>query len=157
MLVSRDAAYYNRGVALFEKHDYDAEAKEFIKDERGYDEAIKDFDEAIRRDPTNAIFYCNRGKAWLAKMEQGKATKDFEEASRLDPTIDTRSRSTLDLHHIQGLGVLAKVMGAGGLNLSTTAANFLESYGIFRIRDLVVRTAPEIDEIHIDVQRLGSQ
>ena len=50
--------------------------------------AIKDFDEAIRLDPTNSLpfYYC--GDSWSAKREYDKAIKDYDEAIRLDPKND---------------------------------------------------------------------
>src|SRR5262245_7779731 len=49
------------------------------------DNAIKDFDECIRLDPTGAHPFNRRGNAWWAKHEYDKAIKDYDEAIRLDP------------------------------------------------------------------------
>ena len=50
-----------------------------------YDKAIKDYDEAIRLDPKDAIAFIDRGYAWSAKEDYDKAIKDYDEAIRLDP------------------------------------------------------------------------
>jgi tetratricopeptide (TPR) repeat protein len=49
------------------------------------DEAIREFDEAIRLDPKSILAYAHRGKAWIEKKEYEKAVHDFEEAIRLKP------------------------------------------------------------------------
>lgn len=56
-------------------------------DKQEYDEAIKNFDEAIRLDPDYAPTYTRRGYAWLEKKEYDWAIRDFDEAIRLDPHI----------------------------------------------------------------------
>ncbi len=56
--------------------------------ERGeLDNAIKDFNECIRLDPTDFAAFTCRGNAWSAKKEYDKAIKDYDEAIRLDPTL----------------------------------------------------------------------
>jgi tetratricopeptide (TPR) repeat protein len=87
-------AYYNCGRARHGK--------------RQFDEAIKDYDQAIRlheeqnesisallrkfgraeraRRPLTAQFYDARGKAWAAKGDNARAIQDFSEAIRLDPS-----------------------------------------------------------------------
>ncbi len=52
---------------------------------REYDQAIADYDEAIRLEPTSSIAYNNRGGAWSAKNQYKKAIADYNEAIRLDP------------------------------------------------------------------------
>jgi len=65
-------AYIKRGMAWFEKNDYE--------------QAIKEFNEAIRLDPKYALAYWNRGKAWLAKSDYDQAILDYGRAIQLDPT-----------------------------------------------------------------------
>ncbi len=65
------SAYISRGLAKLE--------------EKSYDQAIEDFNEAIRLDPKDALAYNNRGLAWLAKESYDQAIEDFNEAIRLDP------------------------------------------------------------------------
>jgi tetratricopeptide (TPR) repeat protein len=50
-----------------------------------YDEAIADFNEAIRLDPNNAMAYRNRGATHGRKGELEQALTDLGEAIRLDP------------------------------------------------------------------------
>jgi len=49
--------------------------------------AIKEFDEAIRRDPSNKAYYSNRSFAYIKLMEPTYALKDAEKAIELDPTF----------------------------------------------------------------------
>jgi S1-C subfamily serine protease/cytochrome c-type biogenesis protein CcmH/NrfG len=63
--------YIERGNAWFAKRDYD--------------QAIRDYTEAIRLDPSDAAAYGCRGKAWFAKLDCDEAIRDATEAIRLDP------------------------------------------------------------------------
>ncbi len=54
-----------------------------------YDKAIADFDEAVRRDPKQATFYCDRGTARSYKRQNDQAIADYTEAIRLDPKFAT--------------------------------------------------------------------
>jgi len=67
------AATYNRGGTYHEKKEYDL--------------AIKEFTEAIRLDPTNALAYFKRGNVYIDKNEYDLAIKDYSEAIRLDPNL----------------------------------------------------------------------
>ena len=49
------------------------------------DNAIKDYADAIRLDPTNATYFYSRGASWLGKQEYDKAIEDFSAAIWLDP------------------------------------------------------------------------
>lgn len=49
--------------------------------------AIKEFDEAIKRDPSNKAYYSNRSFAYIKLMEPTYALKDAEKAIELDPTF----------------------------------------------------------------------
>lgn len=53
--------------------------------EGNYPAAIKQYDEAIRRDPNNASFYNNRGTAFSKLMDYGRALDDIKKALELDP------------------------------------------------------------------------
>jgi tetratricopeptide (TPR) repeat protein len=66
-------AYNTRGGAHLEKKDYD--------------NALSDFNEAIRLDPNFALAYKNRGWVRCEKKEYDKAISDFNEAIRLDPNL----------------------------------------------------------------------
>jgi tetratricopeptide (TPR) repeat protein len=100
-------AYYNRGLAFYEKKDYDHAITEFNEairldpnfsdayNNRGhiyerkkqYDRAIADFNEAIRLDQNNAMAYNNRGDIYSHKKQYDSAIADFTESIRLDPNI----------------------------------------------------------------------
>jgi tetratricopeptide (TPR) repeat protein len=54
-------------------------------EKKEYDIAIADYNEAIRAEPGEAIYFSNRGNAWAGKKEYGKALADYNEAIRLDP------------------------------------------------------------------------
>ena len=64
-------AYFNRGLASFGKGDWD--------------DAIADYREAIRLNPTDAVAYYNRGLAYVGKREPDKAIADYTEAIRRAP------------------------------------------------------------------------
>jgi len=68
-MVGHDA--FNRGVAALENKDYD--------------NAIKNFDEAIKLDGNYGPAFGYRGTVWLKKADYDKAIKDFGEAIRLNP------------------------------------------------------------------------
>ncbi|MEG3975720.1 tetratricopeptide repeat protein [Microcoleus sp. herbarium8] len=64
-------AYNNRGLVYRDKGDND--------------NALKDYTEAIKLDPKNAVPYSNRGKVYLDKGDKDNAFKDFNEVIKLDP------------------------------------------------------------------------
>ena len=72
-LTTEDLAntYSNRGVAQYHKGDYD--------------QAVRDYDEAIQLDPDDAESYYNRGLAHYHNAAYDQAVRDYDEAIRLDP------------------------------------------------------------------------
>jgi lipoprotein NlpI len=64
-------AYYNRGLAYYDKGDDDR--------------AIAEYNEAIRLDPKFAYAYSSRGLAYDHKGDLERASPDYDEAIRLDP------------------------------------------------------------------------
>jgi tetratricopeptide (TPR) repeat protein len=64
--------FNNRGNAWSSKHEFDR--------------AIADFNEAIRLDPSRALFFVNRALAWSSKKVYDNTRADYAEALRLDPT-----------------------------------------------------------------------
>jgi Tfp pilus assembly protein PilF len=58
-----------------------------------WDEAIRDYDEAIRIDPKNAVAYFHRGTAWHQLEHTDKAIRDYDEAIRLNPKIASAFRN----------------------------------------------------------------
>ncbi len=57
------------------------------KHEREYDKAIKDYDEAIRLDPTNVLVYVNRASVLNDIWSFDKAMQDCDRALQLDPKL----------------------------------------------------------------------
>ena len=71
--LTKDAAtYYNRGEAYSYKGDYD--------------QAITNFNQAIRLDPANAVAYNSRGYAYNEKGDYDQAITDYTQAISIDPT-----------------------------------------------------------------------
>jgi tetratricopeptide (TPR) repeat protein len=64
--------YYNRGNAYYQNKDYER--------------AIENYNEALRLDPKDFKAYCNRGCAYEAKKDYDRAIQDYSESIRLDPT-----------------------------------------------------------------------
>ena len=69
----RAFGYYHRGLGLL------LQGK--------FDDAIVEFNEALRADPTNPRYYNSRGNAWRAKGEFDIAIADYNEAIRRDPSF----------------------------------------------------------------------
>jgi stress-induced-phosphoprotein 1 len=47
--------------------------------------ALNEYNEAIKRDPTNAVYYVNRAAAYTKVLDFGRALEDAEKAIKLDP------------------------------------------------------------------------
>jgi formylglycine-generating enzyme required for sulfatase activity len=52
---------------------------------KGYDQAVKEYTEAIGLDPNNAVYYNSRGAAYLNSSDNNRAVTDFAEAAILNP------------------------------------------------------------------------
>jgi stress-induced-phosphoprotein 1 len=50
-----------------------------------YPDAIKEYEEGLRRDPKSAKLYANRGTAYMKLMEYPSALRDFDKCLDLDP------------------------------------------------------------------------
>ena len=102
----RDAAIHNnRGIAYFNKGDFDRAIKDFTKaidlnssdgiayynrgnaysEKEEYEAAIADFTKAIDLNPDYAIAYNNRGGTYYLKEEYERAIVDFTKAIDLNP------------------------------------------------------------------------
>ena len=68
-------------------HAYTMRAKIWVEEKREYDNALGDYNEAIRLDPTNAYCYYNRGTLWSAKKDYDKAIADFDESIKIYPSF----------------------------------------------------------------------
>jgi tetratricopeptide (TPR) repeat protein len=66
----RAVAFGRRGLALFEKKDYDR--------------AIADFDQSLTLNPKQVAGLINRGNAWQAKGYNDRAIEDYNQAIRID-------------------------------------------------------------------------
>src|SRR6266436_4016609 len=64
-------AFYSRGNAYYEK--------------RNYNQAIQDYDQAIRLNPSHASAFSNRGVAYASKGDYDRAIENYDEAIRLNP------------------------------------------------------------------------
>jgi hypothetical protein len=73
---------------------------------KAYDEAIADYNEAIRLQPLAAPFYLHRGMAYRAKGDRPRALADFARAVRLDPTLE------IALAHRKALALEIEQLGA---------------------------------------------
>src|SRR5262245_398138 len=64
--IGRAVAYYNRGVALYEKGEYAL--------------AVEDYNQAIKLNPSFAQAFVNRGNAFDGKGEYERAIQDYDRA-----------------------------------------------------------------------------
>jgi tetratricopeptide (TPR) repeat protein len=76
-------AFYNRGTAYAQKSDLDA--------------AVKDFNEALRLDPSFAAAYTGRGTAYWLRGKPDLAVVDWSEAIRLAPNYPNRYLNSLPI------------------------------------------------------------
>ena len=96
-------AYYNRGIAYYEKGEFDLAIKDYSEaielnprlfhpyNNRGnaylrkgdFDKAIEDYSKAIELNPNLGLAYCNRGEAWLHLKEWDKARSDLTVAKSM--------------------------------------------------------------------------
>jgi tetratricopeptide (TPR) repeat protein len=83
-----------------------------------YDQALKDFDQALKLKPNDAAILTYRGMVCHAKGQDDQAIKDFEQAMKADPkfgrayyqrgmvyeTLGKLSQALEDLQHAKSLG-----------------------------------------------------
>ena len=60
-----------------------------------YDQAIADYNQAIRLNPNYGMAYYNRGSAYADKRDYDRAIADFEVALRINPN-DANARTNLE-------------------------------------------------------------
>lgn len=52
-----------------------------------YPNALKEFDEGVKRDPTNKFIYSNRSLCFIKLMEPVRGLADADAALKIDPTF----------------------------------------------------------------------
>jgi tetratricopeptide (TPR) repeat protein len=70
--------------------------------QRNYDRAIDDYNEAIRLDPKYAIGFNNRGLAYQRSGQIDRAIKDYDEAIRLNPAYALAMANRATARRIKG-------------------------------------------------------
>src|SRR5690242_6115764 len=80
--------YNNRGVAYADKNDFA--------------QATRDYDEALRRDPDNAVAYNNRGVALRRTRAYDLALRDLDNAIRLSPAYANAFMNRCDVYQNKG-------------------------------------------------------
>lgn len=73
-------AYLNPDIA----EEHKRKGGELFKEGK-FPDAIKEFDEGLRRDPTNVAIYTNRSQCFIKLMEPAQALKDANKAIELNP------------------------------------------------------------------------
>ncbi len=75
-----------------EKTDFYHAGRSYV-DQQKFEEAIAAFNEALRRDPNNALARNARGYAYLRLHQYREAIADFNEALRLNPNYTNAARN----------------------------------------------------------------
>lgn len=65
-----------------------------------YPSAVKEFEEGLRRDPTNKFLYSNRAFAYIKLMEPVAALKDADKCIELDPNFVKAWARKGSCHHL---------------------------------------------------------
>ena len=77
------------GVASAQESQTSLESGTAWFDKGDFDNAIRDYTQAIRLDPKSAVAYCNRGLAWSNKGDFDKAIAAYAEAGDFDLAVQT--------------------------------------------------------------------
>ena len=72
-LANKSSGYHDRGAVYFRKGDLD--------------QAMSDFNEALRLDPLNAAAFAERADIWRSKGDLERAIKDLDQSIRLSPNL----------------------------------------------------------------------
>jgi tetratricopeptide (TPR) repeat protein len=67
-----------------------------------YDEAVREYTDALAADPRSSGAYRNRGYAWLALRETEKAKADFDRALEIAPDFSEAYLGRGGLYYLQG-------------------------------------------------------
>jgi len=65
-----------------------------------YPNAVKEFNEGLKRDPTNKSLYANRSAAYIKLLELPMALKDAEKCLELDPNYVKAYFRKGTIHHL---------------------------------------------------------
>jgi tetratricopeptide (TPR) repeat protein len=82
---SRDKPQRGVTAEALKPEDYNNRGVTFKNLGQSPQQTIADFDEAIRLDPIDAIYYNNRGQSYVAIKQYERAIADFDQVMRLDP------------------------------------------------------------------------
>jgi len=88
----RQVALPSEPHAVIEKTDFYHAGRSYV-DQQKFDEAITAFNEALRRDPNNALARNARGYAYLRLHQYREAIADFNEALRLNPSYTNAAKN----------------------------------------------------------------
>ena len=117
-----------------------------LHEDRQYERAIAEYDEAIRLDPAIALAYYNRGVAYASLQEFERAVADYDASIRVDPqreeafngravaydALGEQALSAEDYQEAARLSRLPRIADdESGLadEVLRTAVDFLSSYG----------------------------
>ncbi|HJX83964.1 MAG TPA: tetratricopeptide repeat protein [Candidatus Angelobacter sp.] len=115
---NRALAFFNRGTAYFQKHQFDRAVSDFNDvirltpdfapafDFRArtydalekYDYAIEDYDHAIKLSPNSVNSIVGRGTTYHLKHEYDRAIQDYKEALRLQPENPSAHNNLADVY-----------------------------------------------------------
>jgi len=71
------------------------------QNKRNYDQAIADYNEALRIEPDSALVHNNRGAAYQHKGDYERALQDYDQAIRLDATSAMAFNNRGRAHHFK--------------------------------------------------------
>src|SRR5262249_6175665 len=108
-------AHVVRGNAYFSKGDYDA--------------AIRDYDEAIRLNPKNAVAFYNRGNVYNSAAQYDAAISNFDEAIRIRPDYANAFNNRCSAYNAKGEYDLAIRDCSQALQLDPKKANAFVGLG----------------------------
>ena len=94
------SALFGRGLAYEKKARSDFDA--YLNEGKYENLAIRDYDEAIRLNPKNAVAFNNRGVTFELLRQYERAIEDYEEAIRLDPNSGLYLANRGDAFRITG-------------------------------------------------------
>jgi tetratricopeptide (TPR) repeat protein len=79
-----------------------------LSDQKDYDGAIREYTEAIKLDPKNAMAYFFRGYVYFKKDDYDRAITDYEDSLRIDPNFSNAKSSLASVYYLRGYAYFAK-------------------------------------------------